>query len=320
MEQTSSNRLKYFPITLFASVMGLAGLSIVLLKMAHVLHFSINWGVTLLYLVCAWFVVLNVIYAVKWIKYPEEVKVEFNHPVRMHFFPAYSICYLLFAIAFLSVNPAVSRITWWIGAVIHLLLLLRTLYSWFHKNYKLQSFNPAWFIPVVGPILVPVAGVQVANPEISWFFFSIGIIYWIGLLSILLYRVIFHDPLPTKLVPTLFILIAPAAVGFIAYIKLTHSLDPFSRILFYFGVFTVLMLVTMVDKFTKVPFFISWWAYTFPLDAVTLATVLMYELTHFVFFKVLAGIFMAFTILIIVFVLIKTIQAVSQERLCVPEG
>ena len=320
MEQTPSNRLKYFPITLFASVMGLAGLSIVLLKMAHVLHFSVTWGVTLLYLVSAWFVVLNIVYAVKWIKYPEEVKVEFNHPVRMHFFPAYSICFLLFAIAFLSVNAAVSRVTWWIGAIIHLLLLLRTLYSWFHKNYKLQSFNPAWFIPVVGPILVPVAGVQVANPEISWFFFSVGIIYWIGLLSILLYRVIFHDPLPTKLVPTLFILIAPAAVGFIAYVKLTHSLDPFSRILFYFGVFTVLMLITMVDKFTKVPFFISWWAYTFPLDAVTLATVLMYELTHFAFFKVLAGIFMAFTILIIVFVLIKTIQAVSQERLCVPEG
>ena len=320
MEQTESNRLKYFPITLFASVMGLAGLSIVLLKMAHVLHFSTNWGVTLLYLVCAWFVILNIVYAVKWIKYPEEVKVEFNHPVRMHFFPAYSICFLLFAIAFLSVNLAVSRVTWWIGAVIHLLLLLRTLYSWFHKDYKLQSFNPAWFIPVVGPILVPVAGVQVANPEISWFFFSVGIIYWIGLLSIFLYRVIFHDPLPTKLVPTLFILIAPAAVGFIAYIKLTHTLDPFSRILFYFGVFTVLMLFTMVDKFTKVPFFISWWAYTFPLDAVTLATALMYELTHFAFFKVLAGIFMAFTILIIVFVLIKTIQAVSQEGLCVPEG
>ena len=320
MEVNTHNRLKYFPITLFASVMGLAGLCIVLLKMAPVLHFSNYFGVTLLYLVSAWFVLLNIIYGLKWIRYPEEVKVEFNHPVRMHFFPAYSICFLLFAIAFLTVNPAVSMVTWWIGAVLHLLLLLRTLYAWFHKNYKLQSFNPAWFIPVVGPILVPVAGTQVANPEISWFFFSVGVIYWIGLLSIFLYRVIFHEPLPTKLVPTLFILIAPAAVGFIAYIKLTHSLDPFSRILFYFGIFTVLMLLTMIDKFAKVPFFISWWAYTFPLDAVTLSTVLMYELTHFVFFKVLAGIFMGFTVLIILFVLIKTVQAVSRGQLCVPEG
>lgn len=320
MEQKQYNRLKYFPITLFASVMGLAGLSIVLLKIAHVLHFSVLWGEILLYLVCAWFVVLNIIYVLKWIKYPEEVKVEFNHPVRMHFFPAYSICFLLFAIAFLSVYPPVSTVTWWVGTVLHLLLLLRTLYSWFHKDYKLHAFNPAWFIPVVGPILVPVAGTRVANPEISWFFFSVGVIYWIGLLAILLYRVIFHDPLPIKLVPTLFILIAPAAVGFIAYVKLTHSLDPFSRILFYFGIFTVLMLLTMVDRFAKVPFFISWWAYTFPLDAITLATVLMYELTHVAFFKVLSGIFMGFTILVILSVLLKTIQAVKNGQLCVPEG
>ena len=71
MEQYQSNRLKYFPITLFASVMGLAGLSIVLLKMAHVLHFSASWGITLLYLVSAWFVFLNIVYGLKWIKYPE---------------------------------------------------------------------------------------------------------------------------------------------------------------------------------------------------------------------------------------------------------
>ena len=82
----------------------------------------------------------------------------------------------------------------------------------------------------------------------------------------------------------------------------------------------MLMLLTMIDKFARVPFFISWWAYTFPLDAVTLSTVLMYELTHFVFFKVLAGIFIGFTVLIILFVLIKTVQAVSRGELCVPEG
>jgi tellurite resistance protein len=79
------------------------------------------------------------------------------------------------------------------------------------------------------------------------------------------------------------------------------------------------MLVTMVDKFAKVPFFISWWAYTFPMDAVTLATTLMYELTHVVFFKVLAGIFMGFTILVILIVFIKTLQAVGRKRICIPE-
>ncbi len=53
MEKIQSNRLKYFPVTLFASVMGLAGLAIVLQKMASLLHFSSSWGITLLYLVSA---------------------------------------------------------------------------------------------------------------------------------------------------------------------------------------------------------------------------------------------------------------------------
>jgi tellurite resistance protein len=66
--------------------------------------------------------------------------------------------------------------------------------------------------------------------------------------------------------------------------------------------------------------FISWWAYTFPLDAVTLSTVFMYELTHLMFFKVLAGIFMGFTILIMLFVLVRTVQTTKNGKLCVPEG
>ena len=80
------------------------------------------------------------------------------------------------------------------------------------------------------------------------------------------------------------------------------------------------MLLTMIDKFAKVPFFISWWAYTFPLDAVTLSTALMYELTHFMFFKILAGIFMGLAILVILLVFVRTVQAVSHGKLCVPEG
>lgn len=47
---------------------------------------------------------------------------------------------------------------------------------------------PAWFIPVVGNIIVPLAGVRFAPAEVSWFFFSIGLVFWIVLLAIVMYR------------------------------------------------------------------------------------------------------------------------------------
>ena|GEM_PF-3316996 len=70
-------------------------------------------------------------------------------------------------------------------------------------------------------MLVPVAGVPLGYTDISWFFFSIGILFWGMLLTIIFYRVLFDNPLEERLMPTLFILIAPPAVGFIAYTRLT---------------------------------------------------------------------------------------------------
>ena len=102
--------------------------------------------------------------------------------------------------------------------------------------------NPSWFIPIVGNILVPIAGVPLGYTDISWFFFSIGIVFWPVLLTIIFYRIIFHPALPGKLIPTFFILIAPPAVGFLSYMKLTGEMDNFARILYFSGLFFTLLV------------------------------------------------------------------------------
>lgn len=238
----------------------------------------------------------------------------------MNFFPGISICFLLGAIAYTDLGRiGLARTLWWIGAPLHLALLLVVLYGWFHKSHALHSFNPAWFIPVVGPLLVPVVGVKYAHPEISWFFFAIGLVYRIVMMAVLVNRIFFHDPMPQKLLPTLFILIAPPAVGFIAYVKMTGQLDSFARILLYFGLFTGLMLLTMVDPFRRVPDFVSWWGYTFPLDALTLSLYLMYRESHLAAFRWAAFVMTAVTTLTILWVPAKTIQRAAQGEICVPE-
>ena len=313
-------RLKHFPITIMPTVMGLSGLAIVGLKFQHSFAVDLPLGQWLLYAVSAWFAVAMGLYLAKLVRYPEQVKEDFRHPIRVNFFPAISISLLLLSIGYLEggfVGPA--RVLWLIGAPLHLVFLLSIMYGWFHNSYHMHSFNPAWFIPVVGSILVPVAGVHLADPEISWFFFSTGVVYWIVLLAVLVNRIFFHDPLPQKLLPTLFILIAPPAIGFIAYIKLTGSLDPFARVLFYFGVFTALMLLTMVDVFRRTPFFVSWWAYTFPLDAFTISLYLMHNVTHGALFKQAALVMTVVTTLVILVVLVKTVRLALKGEICVPE-
>ncbi len=320
LDTHSGSRLQHFPITLLPSVMGLTGLSVVYMKFQHLFKFDVPVGQGLLFAVSAYLLVVVSLQGFRLLRYPAEVAKHFRHPIRVNFFPAVSICFLLLSIGYLEAgHPAVSRVMWLIGTPLHLILLLVILHGWFHKNYDVKTFNPAWFIPVVGPLLVPVTGVEFFNPEISWFFFSIGILYWILMKAVLVNRIFFHEAMAPKLLPTLFILVAPPAVGFISYLKLTGSLDAFARVLFYFGVFNVLMLMTMVGKLRKVPFFLSWWGYTFPLAAFTLSLVMMFKMSGYPVFKQAVLVMTLVTTLVGLMVLDRSLLSGGKRQLCEPE-
>lgn len=294
MEQVNISRLQYFPITLFATVMGMTGLGVAFDRYDHLTHSNLGGvGKYIIFAMLFWFCFVSTIYLIKIIKYPKEVKEEFAHPVRVNFFPALSISMLLIAIGFEPYSPLLTKVFCYAGgASLQIVFTYIILYKWFFKDYKLQTINPAWFIPVVGNILVPVAGGKgILHDDILWFFFSIGIVLWPIMYALVKYRLIFHDQMPIKFLPTKFILIAPPAIGFIAYFKLTDSLDPFSRILYFFALFTTFMLFTMFRKFYAVPYYVSWWAYTFPMDAITIATLVMYKMTGNIFYKYLGGTF-----------------------------
>ena len=188
-----------------------------------------------------------------------------------------------------------------------------------HEHFKILHINPAWFIPAVGNVLVPIAGMAHGFTEVSWFFFSIGIIFWIILFTILFNRVLFHDPLQEKLIPTFFILIAPPAVGFISYMKLTGELDSFAHILYYVGLFLTLLLFSQFRRFMKLPFFLSWWAYSFPIAAITIASFLMYERSGKELFVFIATILLLILFFIIALLVKKTYKAVNMEKICVEE-
>ncbi|MBW2732311.1 MAG: SLAC1 anion channel family protein [Deltaproteobacteria bacterium] len=313
--------LENFPVTLFGSVMGIIGLGIAGMRFEQILQISIGGaGHTVLYIGTAWFVFLTMVYLLKAARYPHKVREEFAHPVRVNFFPAYSISLLLLSIGFLEINPQLSRILWWVGAPLQLFYTLKILSTWLTRDdLKLAHLNPAWFIPVVGTILVPIAGVKHAHPEISWLFFSAGLIFWIVLFSLMVNRLIFAPSLPKKLLPTLFILIAPPAIGFVAYIKLGGGYDMFARVLFYFGVFTFLLLLTMLPRFRDLPFFVSWWAFTFPLDALTISVLLMYKLSGLEIYRHAALVLLPLTAAVIAMVTLHTLKAAVARKICVAE-
>jgi tellurite resistance protein len=184
------------------------------------------------------------------------------------------------------------------------------------QHFSIEHANPSWFIPIVGNILVPVCGVHHFGEELSWFFFSIGAVFWLQLATVLLYRKIFHTPILEHLSPTFFILVAPPAVGFIAYTHLTAQVDSIARLLLFYGLFMTVLVLYLARRFLRIRFYLSFWAYSFPMAAITIA-VLRYEaMTQQAWCRPVALLLYGLLTGIIVLLVVKTLVAVKNRTIC----
>jgi len=313
-------RLKNFPISFLSIGLGLIGFTLAWQKAEHTLSFSFQISNYLFYFTIAVIGIILFFYLLKIIKYPREIKKEFYHPIKLNFFPILAKLFLISSLIYLSWNLTVSEYLWWVGVVIQFIFTIIIMSAWIrHEKFEIHHINPSWFIPVVGSIIIPIAGVQHFSPELSWFFFSVGFFWWLILTVLVMNRVIFHHPIPNKLVPTFFILFAPPVIGFIALTKLLGGLNPLGNVLYYFGIFMFVLIIFQFKMFFKLKFYLSWWAYSFPVDALVIATFLMYHLTGLVFYKIISWIlFVSLNLLILVLVL-RTLKAIKDKQICIDE-
>ena len=299
--------------------MGLSGLAIVFGKFYHMQWMPKIFYDSFLFITLSLFLFFSIMYGLKAIKHFDEVKADFKHRIRINFFSAISISFLLLSIAFMTYWPFLSMVLWWVGVIVHTVLMLHTISFWIQHNFEIHFMNPAWFIPVVGNILVPVAGVEYMPKAFSFIFFTVGFFFWIILFVIFMNRAIFHHQLPQKFIPTLFILIAPPAIGFIAYIRIAQSWDSFAIFMLYIAYFFVVLILFLYRSFHKLKFFISWWAFTFPLMAITIASVVAFQVSQHEICKYLSFIMFAIALVTIGVVIWKTIGKILQGEICVNE-
>ena len=319
--EQNTHWLAYFSVAFFATVMGLTGLTLSWQKAAYTLGINPMVAQIMLVVTACVLLIITTVYMFKCIQHRDQVIGELKHPIQISFFPAFSISLLLLSIATFEISQALSHYLWICGVSLHLILTLFVMNQWIHHtHFRIQHTTPAWFIPVVGNIIAPIAGVEHGHTEASWFFFAIGLLYWLVLKTLVFNRVLFHDPLPEKLLPTLFIMIAPPAVGFVSYLQLNGGqADNFARVLYYAALFITLLLFTQWPRFSRLRFYLSWWAYSFPLAAFSIATQSMWLQSREPFFLVLSWISLILVTFVVTLLLLKTVKAISTGQLFRPE-
>lgn len=310
------NRLEHFPVAFFSAVMGLMGTSLAL----EIAGFEAV-GQIIAGLAAVVFVVQAAFYGAKAVRHPAAVAAEWNHPIKLAFFPAISISLLLAAVALRGAAPGLASGVWVVGAVFQAILTLTIVSSWIsHRGFGVGQMSPAWFIPAVGNVVAPIAGVSLGFVDASWYFFSLGVLFWIVLLTLVFNRLVFHDPLPGKLRPTLTILIAPPAVAFVAWLQLNGGvLDAPARVLYNLGLFFTALVLLQAPSLLKLPFALSFWALSFPMAAMTIASFRYAALSGAGVFAVIGWALLALLCMIIAGLVWRTVLAIGRGEICKPE-
>jgi tellurite resistance protein len=265
--------LAQVPVTLFTVVMGLCGFTLALRAgeaaagLTHVLSGAAHL------LTLAVFAAVALAYLAKALRHPQAVAQEWQNPVSLAFFPAISISLVLFSLVMLEVTPGIARALFLFAVPLQLVLTLAVVSGWIgSRSFQHGHLTPAWFIPAVGNVIVAIAGVPLGYVELGWFFAATGLMFWVVMLTLVMNRLIFHDPLPERLQPTLVILVAPPAVGYLAWVALVGGVDPFARVLLNLAYLFVLIVAVQAPRLAALPFSLSFWALSFPVAAAAVAS------------------------------------------------
>jgi tellurite resistance protein len=312
------------PLASFTMVMGLTGLALVWGRMSRLgwmPEFSghVALGVSLLAFFV--FLILFVFYLRKWLRDPAAVRAEWLHPVKSSFFATISVSFALLATVALGQFAPLAKPLWIVGALLQLLVMVLVLNAWVHRETLQPAHaSPVWFIPAVANVVIPLAGVPLGYLEISWWFFAVGILFWGVLLTLVLARLLFVQPaFPEQLVPTLCIFLAPPAVGFISWVLLTQqfadgrSLDVIGHLLFGLAIFFALFLLSQVHRFARIPFYMSWWAFSFPTAAFATACLIYQGFVPHPVMTALAGTAVVVTTVLVCWLVLRTLVAIIQK-------
>jgi tellurite resistance protein len=309
----------YLPVALFGSVMGLCGLA-VSWRIAHELYGAPEWVSKMIGAVAVLsFIALAIAYGIKAISCFRIVRAELNHPIAGNLFGTALISVLLLPILIAPYELVLARVVWATGAVGMTLFAWFIVSRWLHVKQLTAHATPAWIVPVVGMLDVPLA-----VPALQWtdmqgvmmLGLAVGMFFALPLFTMIMSRLLFEDPLPPAMEPSLMIMLAPFSVGFSSYVATTGRIDGFAQALYMLTLFLLAVLLGRLRHLMRCcPFRVSWWAVSFPLASAATAALRYAGAAHAAVTDGIAITLLAFATLVIGGLLIRTLDGIAKGEL-----
>jgi len=96
-------------------------------------------------------------------------------------------------------------------------------------------------------------------------------------------------------------------------------LDAFARILFYLAILFTLLVLPQLSQLVRLRFSLTWWAYSFPLAALSVASMNYGQMAGVAPLIWLGEAVFVLLALLIALLLWRTLHAAMKGEICVPE-
>lgn len=283
--------------------------------------------------------------------FPRKVAKEWACPWRSNTFALLPACLFLFSFLVYDVpgmrnakrTLGFARVIWWIGGVANMGMTVSKLAEWTGRSLSPEHVNPGWMLipacnllaALVAPVLPlfphharfgsPFFARSSATLEVAGFFFAVGAFLWVVLYTITLYGVATSHNTNESQRALAYVWITPPTVGGLAYLAINvgRSADPASVVATFAQSYYLSIVLFLGLTYAWAPwrqffgsnkFDGSYWAMTFPLDALAASAAMYYQLSDFPIALVLMVLFLALAALANALCLLHTFSALVKRR------
>jgi tellurite resistance protein len=307
--------VRYLPVGMYGAVMGLAGLGLACRAARGVLPVPGFFAEIWVALGAVMLALLVPAYLAKLARHPAAVREEFVHPSHLGFCGALPVGITLVAGGLAPYAPALGAALWWIGAGLLLAFQVWGLRLFLGGNIPIAEVNGGWLILMVGGIVLPGPALALGLADASGFFFGLSAGVSPIILALLFHRTVAYAPLPPVLRPTWFIFLVPPSLIYANGVALSGSGSVFLNGLFYLALALAPALLLASRRLLEWPFAASWWAFTFPLDALATAAAQHAHLHPTPLWRGVAALTLLLAAAFVVLVLTKTVAAFLRGKL-----
>lgn len=301
------------PFGYFAAVMGLVGLGLAARAAAPLFpglfrapaYFTEPWiaaGILV-------FIALVFLYGWKILSQPGEVKADLTDPERMGTLGQVPVGLMLIAAGLAPYLPGPAATIWWVAVALYAAGVAWGVATILRLGLGTKRLTPAWIVLLVGGIVAPAAGIPLGEREASTWLFCAGLVAGLLLVVPLATR----GPLPERLRPAWFILLAPPTLVAV------HGQALFGHPAFALGLYLAAAVLAGLLYYARGlpgwPFSETVWSLTFPLDAFALASARHALLEQSAAWRAVAGFAMVLAILAVVFAASRTIWSGTRRRI-----